>query len=38
MAFLEAVVWKLAQFAGRDDFDDDVSGVLLEFKPVGTAT
>lgn len=33
-AFLESLVWKLASFAGRDDFDDDVSGVLLEFKPI----
>jgi len=38
MAFLESVGWKLAQFSGRDDFDDDVAGGLLGFKPVGTAT
>lgn len=38
MAFLESVIWKLAQFAGRDDFDDDVSAVLLEIKPVRKAT
>ncbi len=37
MAFLESVIWKLAAFAGRDDFGDDVSAVLLEFKPVRTA-
>ena len=37
MAFLESVIWKLAEYAGRDDFDDDVSAVLLEFKPVGKA-
>ena len=37
MAFLESVIWKLADHAGRDDFDDDVSAVLLEFKPVGKA-
>jgi sigma-B regulation protein RsbU (phosphoserine phosphatase) len=35
MAFLESVIWKLAEYAGRDDFDDDVSAALLEFKPVG---
>ena len=34
MAFLDSLIWKLAKFAGRDDFEDDVSAVLLEFKPV----
>lgn len=37
MALLESVIWKLAEYAGRDDFDDDVSAVLLEFRPVGKA-
>ncbi|MFN3210446.1 MAG: PP2C family protein-serine/threonine phosphatase [Roseovarius sp.] len=37
MAFLESVVWKLADHAGRDEFDDDVSAVLLEIRPVGKA-
>lgn len=34
MAFLESVVWKLTDFAGSPDFDDDVSAVLLEFRPI----
>lgn len=33
MACLESLVWKLADFAGTEDFSDDVSAVLLEFKP-----
>ena len=33
MALLETLVWKLTEFAGDDDFSDDVSAVLLEFKP-----
>ena len=33
MACLESLIWKLADFAGDDDFTDDVSAVLLEFKP-----
>lgn len=32
LACLEALVWRMADFAGRDGFDDDVSAVLLEFK------
>lgn len=31
-ACLEALVWHLADFAGRESFDDDVSAVLLDFK------
>lgn len=31
MAFLESVVWKLSEYAGGEDFGDDVSAVLLEF-------
>ncbi len=34
MACLESVVWRMAQYAGDDHFDDDVSAVLLEFKGV----
>ena len=30
---LEAMVWKLADFAGTDAFADDVSAILLEVKP-----
>ncbi|MEM0949224.1 MAG: fused response regulator/phosphatase [Pseudomonadota bacterium] len=30
-AFLETLVWKLSDFTGDADFEDDVSGVLLEF-------
>lgn len=30
-AFFEALMWNLSNFAGTDDFPDDVSGVLFEF-------
>ncbi len=33
MACLESLIWKLADFAGADSFEDDVSAILLEFKP-----
>lgn len=33
MAFLESLMWKLSDFAGDADFNDDISAVLLEFKP-----
>jgi sigma-B regulation protein RsbU (phosphoserine phosphatase) len=33
MACLESLIWKLVDFAQSDDFTDDVSTVLLEFKP-----
>lgn len=33
MALLESVIWKLTEYAGDRDFADDVSAVLLEFKP-----
>ena len=33
MALLESIVWKLTDFADEQDFADDVSAVLLEFKP-----
>ncbi|WP_306151222.1 PP2C family protein-serine/threonine phosphatase [Roseovarius sp. MMSF_3281] len=32
-ACLESLVWKLVEHAQTDDFTDDVSAVLLEFKP-----
>ena len=32
LACLEALVWQMTGFAGKDNFDDDVSAVLLEFK------
>ncbi len=32
MAFLESLLWKLSEFAGDSDFNDDISAVLLEFK------
>ncbi|MGM0740453.1 MAG: PP2C family protein-serine/threonine phosphatase [Pseudomonadota bacterium] len=32
-AFLEALIWTLTEYAGVEDFKDDVSAVLLEFKP-----
>ena len=31
-ALLEALVWDLAQFAGTEQFSDDVSGVLLDYR------
>jgi len=34
-AFLESLVWKLSDFAGDADFQDDISAVLLEFRPNG---
>ncbi len=33
MACLESLIWKLAEFAGTDEFSDDISAALLEFKP-----
>ncbi|WP_300033000.1 SpoIIE family protein phosphatase [uncultured Roseobacter sp.] len=30
-AFLEALVWRLSEFAGLEEFPDDVSGILFEF-------
>ncbi|WP_415405143.1 PP2C family protein-serine/threonine phosphatase [Tateyamaria sp. SN3-11] len=30
-AFFEAMLWKLAEFAGDDSFPDDVSGILFEY-------
>lgn len=33
MAFLESLIWKLTEHAQDQDFGDDVSAVLLEFKP-----
>ncbi len=32
MAFLESLMWKLSDFTGDADFNDDISGVLLEFR------
>ena len=32
-AFLESLLWKLSDHADDADFDDDVSAILLEFKP-----
>jgi sigma-B regulation protein RsbU (phosphoserine phosphatase) len=32
---LEAMMWDLNSFAGGSDFQDDVSGVLFEFKSLG---
>lgn len=31
-AFLETLVWKLSEFTGGREFEDDVSAVLLEFR------
>ncbi|AXI48673.1 fused response regulator/phosphatase [Sulfitobacter sp. SK012] len=30
-AFLESLVWQLSEFAGSEDFPDDVSGILFEY-------
>lgn len=30
-ALMEALIWRLADFAGKDEFPDDVSAILLEF-------
>ena len=30
-AFLEALMWRLTEFNGSDDFDDDVSAILFEY-------
>ncbi len=35
-ACLESLVWKMTDFAGDQDFSDDVSAILLEFKPSPT--
>lgn len=32
MAVLESLMWKLSDFAGDADFNDDISAVLLEFR------
>lgn len=32
-AFLESLIWRLSDFAGDADFQDDISAVLLEFRP-----
>jgi sigma-B regulation protein RsbU (phosphoserine phosphatase) len=29
--FFEALIWELTEFAGGDDFSDDVSGILFEY-------
>ncbi|MFY9237670.1 MAG: PP2C family protein-serine/threonine phosphatase [Roseovarius sp.] len=34
LACLESMIWKLAEFAGDDQFTDDVSAVLLEIKSI----
>lgn len=31
LSFLDALTWGLAQWSGRDEFGDDISGALLEF-------
>lgn len=38
MAFLESLIWKLSDFSGDAGFSDDVSAILLEFKPSPVAT
>ncbi|MEM1073660.1 MAG: SpoIIE family protein phosphatase [Pseudomonadota bacterium] len=36
-AFFETLLWRLGEFAGKADFPDDVSGILLEFQPATLA-
>ena len=31
-AFLEALIWRLTEFNGNDDFPDDVSAILFEYQ------
>ena len=31
-AFFEALLWKMTEFSGGDQFPDDVSGILFEFR------
>lgn len=38
LAFFEAMVWKLCEFAGNPEFPDDVSGIMFEFHPETDAT
>jgi len=33
-AFLESLMWKLSDHAGDARFDDDISAVMLEFRPI----
>ena len=33
-AFLESLMWKLSDHAGEARFTDDISAVLLEFRPM----
>ena len=33
-SFLEGLVWRLSEFAGIEEFPDDISAVLLEFGPL----
>jgi len=33
-AFLESLMWKLSEHAGEARFADDISAVLLEFRPM----
>lgn len=31
-ALMEALIWRLAEFAGKDEFPDDVSAILVEYQ------
>lgn len=33
MACLESLIWKLSEYSGDAEFADDISAILLEFKP-----
>lgn len=36
--FFDALVWKLSDFTGSEEFEDDVSGVLFEFTGLGSTS
>lgn len=31
-AFLEALIWRLTEFNGSEDFPDDISAILFEYQ------
>jgi sigma-B regulation protein RsbU (phosphoserine phosphatase) len=35
---LEALIWDLSAFSGRDEFPDDVSGIIFEYLGPGSAS
>lgn len=37
LSFLDALKWELGRWSGKEEFSDDVSGVVLEFQSIATA-